>query len=131
MAAATELWIERGLVEGKAVLKVAAAMGEGPQLREDEWKALIQTVVQAADGRVPVMGAVHYKDTVRTIEDMNIASDVGAMGCQVSPPIFINPPRMTCCGTSKTCPTTSISAFSSTIPIGCRTVGSIPAPLRR
>ena len=30
MAAATELWIEKGLVEGKAVLKVAAAMGEGP-----------------------------------------------------------------------------------------------------
>ena len=91
MAAATELWIERGLVEGKAVLKVAAAMGEGPQLREDEWKALIQTVVQAADGRVPVMGAVHYKDTVRAIEDVNIASDVGAMGCQVSPPIFNQP----------------------------------------
>lgn len=91
IAAATETWVERGLVEGKSVLKVAAAMGEGPQLREDEWQALIQTVVQAADGRVPVMGAVHYKDTIRTIEDINIAADAGAIGCQVSPPIFNQP----------------------------------------
>ena len=91
IAAATETWVDRGLVEGKAVLKVAAAMGEGPQLRENEWQRLIQTVVQAADGRVPVMGAVHYKDTVRTIEDINIAADAGAIGCQVSPPIFNQP----------------------------------------
>lgn len=91
MAAATERWIEGGLVEGKAVLKVAAAMGEGPQLREEEWRALLRTVVQAARGRVPIMGAVHYKDTVRTIEDINIAADAGVMGCQVSPPIFNQP----------------------------------------
>lgn len=91
MAAATEHWIENGLVHGKAVLKVAAAMGEGPQLREEEWRTLLQTVVQAARGRVPVMGAVHYKDTVRTIEDINIAADLGVMGCQVSPPIFNQP----------------------------------------
>jgi 4-hydroxy-tetrahydrodipicolinate synthase len=91
MAAATERWIENGLVNGKSVLKVAAAMGEGPQIREEEWRSLLQTTVQAAKGRVPVMGAVHYKDTVRTIEDINIAADLGVIGCQVSPPIFNQP----------------------------------------
>jgi len=91
MAAATDRWIEAGLVTGKSVLKVAAAMGEGPQLREDEWPPLLRTVVQAARGRVPVMGAVHYKDTVRTIEDVLRAQDEGAIGVQISPPIFNQP----------------------------------------
>ena len=91
MSEATERWIEAGLVRGKSVLKVAAAMGEGPQLREDEFAPLIRSVVQAARGRVPVMSAVHYKDTVRTIEDIKRAQDLGAIGMQVSPPIFNQP----------------------------------------
>ncbi|MCX8214914.1 MAG: hypothetical protein OTJ97_10495, partial [SAR202 cluster bacterium] len=32
IAEATERWIDQGLVNGKAIIKVAAAMGEGPQL---------------------------------------------------------------------------------------------------
>ena len=88
MADATDRWIEGGLVTGRSVLKVAAAMGEGPQLREKEWGRLLGTVVQAAKGRVPVMGAVHYKDTLRTIEDAKLAADVGVIGLQVSPPVF-------------------------------------------
>ena len=91
MAEATERWIEEGLVTGRSVLKVAAAMGEGPQLNEAEWAELLRTVVKAANGRVPVMGAVHYKDTVRTIEDAKRASDIGVIGLQVSPPIFNQP----------------------------------------
>ena len=91
MAEATERWIEAGLVTGRSVLKVAAAMGEGPQLREDEWTSLLDTAVKAAKGRVPIMGAVHYKDTVRTIEDAKRASDIGVIGLQVSPPIFNQP----------------------------------------
>ena len=74
----TEWWIEMGLVNGKSVLKVAAAMGEGPQLRDSEWPTLLHTVVRAAKGRVPVMGAISYKDTVRAIEDAKMAKDVGA-----------------------------------------------------
>ena len=51
----TQWWVESGLVKGKAVIKVAAAMGEGPQLRDDEWPELLQTVIQAADGKATVM----------------------------------------------------------------------------
>ena len=91
MAEATEHWVQEGLVTGKSVLKVAAAMGEGPQLREAEWGHLLRTVVQAAKGRVPVMGAIHHKDTVRTIEDAKRAADLGVMGLQISPPIFNSP----------------------------------------
>ena len=91
MAAETERWIEEGLVTGKAVLKVAAAMGEGPQLRDDEWPRLLRTVVQAAKGRIPVLCGIHYKDTVRTIEDAKLAEELGAIGLQISPPIFNDP----------------------------------------
>lgn len=58
MEAATEQWIDRGLVEGRSVLKVGASIGEGQLLREAEWARLLETVVEAARGRVPVIGAI-------------------------------------------------------------------------
>ncbi len=88
MATATERWIEAGLVNGRSTLKVAASIGEGHLLREDEWPRLLQTVVEAAQGRVPVLGAIHHKDTLRTIEDAKRAADVGVPALQISPPIF-------------------------------------------
>lgn len=91
MAVATQYWVENGLVAGKAVIKVAAAMGEGPMLRDDEWPALLRTVVQNAGGKAAVVCGIHYKDTVRTIEDAKQAQDLGAIGLQISPPIFNDP----------------------------------------
>ena len=91
MADATEHWVQAGLVNGRSALKVGASMGEGHQLREEEWVRLLDTVVQAAQGRVPVTGAIHHKDTLRTIEDARRAADLGAAGLQVSPPIFNQP----------------------------------------
>ena len=91
LAELTPWWIENGLVRGKAVLKVAAAMGEGYQLRDTEWPQVLQTVVQAASGRVPVVCGIHHKDTLRTIEDAKRAQDLGATGLQVSPPIYNSP----------------------------------------
>ena len=84
----TQGWVENGLVKGRSVIKVAAAMGEGPMLRDDEWPYLLRTTVQAADGRATVMCGLHYKDTKRTIEDAKRAQDMGAHALQVCPPIF-------------------------------------------
>jgi dihydrodipicolinate synthase/N-acetylneuraminate lyase len=55
MADLTEWWVDNGLVTGKTVLKVAAAIGEGPDLTDEEWPRLLETVVSAARGRVPVV----------------------------------------------------------------------------
>lgn len=88
MAAETQYWVESGLVSGKAVIKVSAAMGEGPMLSDDEWPALLRTVVQAAKGKAAIVCGIHYKDTKRAIEDSKQAQDLGAIGLQVSPPIF-------------------------------------------
>ena len=88
MADATERWIEAGLVNGRSTLKVAASIGEGHFLREAEWSRLLQTVVEAARGRVPVLGAIHHKDTIQTIEDAKRAADLGVQAVQISPPVF-------------------------------------------
>ena len=91
MAELTQWWVQNGLVKGKALLKVASVMGEGPQLRDDEWPALVRTVVQAADGKIDVISGSHCKDTKRTIEDAKKAQDLGAIGLQIAPPMFNDP----------------------------------------
>jgi len=87
----TQWWVENGLVRGKAMLKVASVMGEFPQLRDDEWPALIRTVVQAANGKVDVIAGTHYKDTKRTIEDSLRSQDLGAVGLQIAAPAMNDP----------------------------------------
>ena len=84
----TQQWIDDGLVKGRAVIKVAAAMGEGPMLRDDEWPYLLRTVVQAANDKAAIVCGLHYKDTKRTIEDALRAQDMGAHALQVCPPVF-------------------------------------------
>ena len=91
MAELTSWWLEQGLVKGRAVIKVAAAMGEGPQLREHEWQSLLRTVVQTAHSKATVMVGLHYKDTIRQIEDARKAQDLGAVALQVSPPVHNGP----------------------------------------
>ena len=91
MADLTRWWVENGLVKGKALLKVASVMGEGPQMRDDEWPVLVRTVVQAAGGKVDVIAGTHCKDTKRTIEDCKRAEDLGAIGMQIAPPMFNDP----------------------------------------
>ena len=84
----TQGWVENGLVKGKSVIKVAAAMGEGPMLSDDEWPYLLRTTVRADDDKATIMCGLHYKDTKRTIEDAKRAQDMGAVALQVCPPIF-------------------------------------------
>ena len=84
----TQRWVEQGLVKGTAVIKVAAAMGEGPMLSDDEWPYLLRTVVRAADDKAAIVCGLHYKDTKRTIEDAKRAQDMGAHALQVCPPVF-------------------------------------------
>ena len=91
MADLTEWWVESGAVAGKAVIKAGAVAGEGDKLRDWEWPALVRTVVQASKGQAAVMSAIHHKDTVRAVEDAKRAQDLGAIGVQISPPIFNSP----------------------------------------
>ena len=91
MADLTKWWISNGLVRGDAALKVCSVMGEVPQLRENEWINMLKTTVDAAEGKVDIIGGTHCKDTLRTIEDLKKAHDVGVVGMQVAPPLFNDP----------------------------------------
>jgi 4-hydroxy-tetrahydrodipicolinate synthase len=91
MARMTEWWIGQGLTSGHAVLKVAAAMGEGPDLTDDEWPALLEAVARAAAGRATIFCALKTKATLQTIEDAKRAADLGAVGLQIDLPIFHHP----------------------------------------
>ena len=84
----TQWWVESGLTKGNGIIKVAAALGEGPMLDDTEWPALLRTAVRAADDRATVMCGLHYKDTRGVIEDAKRAQGLGAVGLQVCPPIF-------------------------------------------
>ena len=75
-------------------------MGEGPDLTDDEWPVLLDTVVKTADGRGTVFCALKTKATLQTIDDAKRAQDLGAVGLQIDLPIFHHPTRTTWSATS-------------------------------
>ena len=87
----TRWWIKGGLGTDSAPLKVAAAMGEGPDLSDDEWPHLLKTVVGAAGNDATIMCALKPKNTLHTIEDAKRAQDLGAIGLQIDLPFFHHP----------------------------------------
>ncbi|MGH2559339.1 MAG: dihydrodipicolinate synthase family protein [Thermomicrobiales bacterium] len=91
MADLTRWWVASGLVRARAPLKVAAAMGEGPDLDDEEWPQLLRTVVDAAGPNAAVICALKPKNTLHTIEDAKRAQDLGAIGLQIDLPIFHHP----------------------------------------
>ena len=87
----TRWWIEQGVTKYSAPLKVAAAMGEGPDLSESEWPKLLKAVVDAAGSEGAVICALQPKSTKLTIEDAKRAQDLGAIGLQIDLPFFHHP----------------------------------------
>ena len=84
----THWWVEQGLGTETTALKVAAAMGEGPDLSDEEWPHLLRTVVNAAGSGKNVICALKAKNTLHTIEDALKAQDLGAIGLQIDIPFM-------------------------------------------
>jgi 4-hydroxy-tetrahydrodipicolinate synthase len=91
MADVTRWWVAQGLVAGTTVIKVAAAMGEGPDLADDEWPRLLRTVVNASGDKAAVVCGLKPKNTLHTIDDVKRAQDLGAIGVQIDLPFFHHP----------------------------------------
>ncbi len=85
-AALTEWWVEQGLVEGTAMIKVCSAWGQGPDLLDEEWPRLLKTVVNAGGPDANVMCGIKAKDTLHTIEDAKRAQGLGAKHLQIELP---------------------------------------------
>jgi len=84
----TRWWVEEGLGTDDAPLKTSAAMGEGPDLSDDEWPHILRTVVNAAGPGKTVICGLKPKNTLHTIEDAKRAQDLGAVGLQIDLPFF-------------------------------------------
>ena len=84
----TKWWVEQGLGTEDSPLKTSAAMGEGPDLSDDEWPHLLRTVVNAAGSDANVICALKPKNTLQTIDDAKKAQDLGAIGLQIDLPFF-------------------------------------------
>lgn len=82
----TQWWIEVGLGTNRSMIKLCSAWGQGPDLSDDEWPKLVQTVVGAAGPGANIMCGLKSKDTLRTIEDAKKAQDLGANSLQIELP---------------------------------------------
>jgi 4-hydroxy-tetrahydrodipicolinate synthase len=91
MADATRWWVEQGLTRGTTVIKVTAAMGEGPGLTDDEWPKVLRTAVDAAGDKGAIVCGLKAKNTLHTIEDAKQAYDLGAIAVQIDLPFFNMP----------------------------------------
>ena len=67
--------------------------GEGATLRPDEQERVIATVVEAAQGRVPVVAGCGSNDTGRTVESARRAAAAGADALLVVTPYYNKPNR--------------------------------------
>jgi 4-hydroxy-tetrahydrodipicolinate synthase len=91
MADLTDWWIDQGIANGRTALKVTAAIGEGPDLSDDEWPRVVETVVKRADGRVPVIAGLKTSGTYQAARDAKRAQGLGAIGVQIDLPFLHHP----------------------------------------
>ena len=67
--------------------------GEGATLTADEHRRVIETVVEASGGRVPVVAGCGTNDTRRTVEGSKRAAEAGADALLVVTPYYNKPNR--------------------------------------
>ena len=71
----------------------AGTTGEGATLGDTEHQAVVRTVVEAADGRVPVIAGCGSNDTARTVSAARRVEAAGADGLLVVSPYYNKPNR--------------------------------------
>jgi len=80
--------IEHGIVTGKGVLLAVGAGGDFDVLTVEERKAAARAIVEAADGRVPVIVGVQDSNPQVSIAMTRFAQSLGAYGVQMSAPYY-------------------------------------------
>jgi 4-hydroxy-tetrahydrodipicolinate synthase len=83
-------WLIRQGVHG---LVAAGTSGEFIALDEDERRRVVEIILDAARGRVPVLAGTGYYSTRKTIETTQWAEAAGAAGALVILPYFQRPPK--------------------------------------
>ncbi len=76
--------IDHGVRTGQGALLVAAAAGEHPALNVSERKAAMETAVEAAAGKAPVLTSIQHTDPRVIVELAKHAAKVGIQGAQLN-----------------------------------------------
>lgn len=77
-----------GLVQGRGVLLAGGAGGDFPMLTLDERKLVAKTIVEAADGRTPVVVGAQDTNVAHSVALAKWAEEIGAYGIQLSPTYY-------------------------------------------
>lgn len=80
--------VQRGLVTGSGAILAAGAGGDFPVLSMAERKAVAKAVVEAADGRVPVLFSNQHCSTAGAIELAEYAHSIGVTALQAGTPYY-------------------------------------------
>ena len=88
---ALEHLVEWHIEQGSTGLVPVGTTGESPTLSHDEHETVVETVVKAAVGRVPVIAGAGSNNTTEAIRFMKFAKKVGAQGALVVTPYYNKP----------------------------------------
>jgi len=88
---ALEALVEWQVAEGSAGLVPVGTTGESPTLSHDEHEQVVEAVVRAAAGRVPVIAGAGSNSTAETARFLRHAQRVGADGALVVTPYYNKP----------------------------------------
>lgn len=77
------------LSAGVSGLTVAAILGEGSKLTDEEWNTVVKTVIDHVDGRVPVVVTVTHASTRIVIERTRVAAELGGAAVMAAPPVLL------------------------------------------
>lgn len=83
--------VEWHIAQGSHGLVPVGTTGESPTLTHDEHERVIEVVVKAAAGRVPVIAGAGSNNTTEAIRFVQFASKVGANGALVVTPYYNKP----------------------------------------
>ena len=89
--AALEALVEWHVAEGSHGLVPVGTTGESPTLTHEEHEQVIEAVVKAAAGRIPVIAGAGSNNTVEAIRFMRHAESVGAAAGLVVTPYYNKP----------------------------------------
>lgn len=83
--------VEWQIEEGSSAIVPVGTTGESPTLTHDEHEAVIEAVVKAVDGRVPVIAGAGSNNTAEGVRFMRHAKAVGADAALVVTPYYNKP----------------------------------------
>jgi 4-hydroxy-tetrahydrodipicolinate synthase len=89
--AAVQRLVSFHLEAGTNALVVAGTTGESAMLSIDEFASLVEAVVGAASGRIPVLAGTGTASTAATVERTRLAAELGVDGVLVVTPYYVRP----------------------------------------